>query len=265
MLRSVYEARAERILILRRIGFDFREMALLLNMNLSAVVSTWQRYRGIGRFNFHRGEDGTLSSEHRLARLVYVRTFIGWTASDWQNVLFTGVFHFYLSERFQQHLGQPDRASRGNSVMVWGGIFHSGRTALVRMVPPGFNAQRYVDDILQTHVLPIRTTIGEAFTLMQSHAAWSEAQTTSTFLRASNINVLPHPSQSPDLNAIVDVWDTIGNHLRNLSNQPANRDNLFETLNEIWEALPQDMIQNCINMPERLAEVMANGGRYRNQ
>lgn len=145
--------------------------------------------------------------------------------------------------------------------MVWGGISLTSRTKLVFIPPPGLSAQRYVDEILRPHVLLVRRRVGRAFSLMQDNATCHNARLTRTFLQENNIDVLPHPARSPDLNPIEHVWDMLGRRLRDLPNQSTNLANLFDRLREIWDALPQEMIQQCINMPQRLTEVIRNRGR----
>ena len=46
--------------------------------------------------------------------------------------------------------------------MVWAGIHHGGRTALLR-VNEALNAKIYRDEILQHHVVPIINDIGGIF------------------------------------------------------------------------------------------------------
>ena len=50
----------------------------------------------------------------------------------------------------------------GGSVMVWAGIHHDGRTALVR-VNGALSAQIYQDEILQHHVVPLINVTGGIF------------------------------------------------------------------------------------------------------
>lgn len=214
-----------------------------------------------------------LTPDHRRARLTYARTYGTWTNRQWRNVLFTDESRYCLygndrrrrvwrrrGERFTQRFMQENRAFGGGSVMVWGGISINGRTELVLVPPPGLNAQRYVDEILRPHVLPVRRRVGRAFSLMQDNATCHNARLTTAFLQRRNIEVLPHPPRSPDLNPIEHVWDILGRRLRDLPNQPANLADLFQRLREIWNALPQEQIRNCINMQDRLAEVVRNRG-----
>jgi len=68
---------------------------------------------------------------------------------------------------------------------------------------------------------------------------------------AVNIQLLPHPSNSPDLNPIEHIWDMIGRRLRNLERPPANLQELERALHEIWHEIPQNSIRTCINIQER--------------
>ena len=52
---------------------------------------------------------------------------------------------------------KPDRL--GGSVMVWAGIHHDGRTALVR-VNGALSDQIYQDEILQHHIIPLINVTG---------------------------------------------------------------------------------------------------------
>jgi len=62
------------------------------------------------------------------------------------------------------------RGFNGGSIMVWGGITLNHRTYLVILPAPGMTAVRYVEEILQPHVLPMSRRIGRNFILMQDNA-----------------------------------------------------------------------------------------------
>jgi len=47
----------------------------------------------------------------------------------------------------------------GGSIIVWAGIMAEGRTDLVLIPPLGLNAQRYIDEILNPHVVPFRLRV----------------------------------------------------------------------------------------------------------
>jgi len=102
-------------------------------------------------------------------------------------------------ERFEANHVDPTRAFGGGSVMVWGGISMNHRTDLVILQPPGFTAVRYINEVLRPCVIPMRRRIGHDFILMQDNAFPHVARVTREYLAVNNIQLLPHPSNSPDL------------------------------------------------------------------
>lgn len=174
-----------------------------------------------------------LKNQHRRARLAYTRRYGEWRQRQWGRVWFTDESRFSLcgndgrlriwrrrGERYEQNLFEPTRSHNGGSIMVWGGISINGRTDLVVVPPPGMNAQRYIDEILRPHVLPLRERHGGRFILMQDNARPHTARVTQNFLLENDITLSNHPSMSPDLNPIEHVWDMGGTRLRSCPVQP---------------------------------------------
>lgn len=128
------------------------------------------------------------------------------------------------------------------------------------VLPPGLTARRYIDESLEPYVLPMSRRIGPNFIFMQDNAPSHSARITQAYIREHHLEILPHPSNSPDLNPIEHVWDMMGRRLRSRQRQPSNLEELGLALNEIWHEIPQDMIRVCINMPARLAEVIRRRG-----
>jgi len=83
--------------------------------------------------------------------------------------------------------------------MVWGGIIGNRKTDLVVV-------QRYVADVLNAHDLPFIRQHGPGVTLMQDNARPYVVRITTQFLQQNNVNVMPWPTVSPDLNPI--SWAT---------------------------------------------------------
>lgn len=226
-----------------------------------------RRLREHGLRSRTRAQVPELSAVHRRARLRYARIYQHWTLREWNNVFFTDESRFCLfnsdrrirtwrrrGHRFRQNNVEPVRAFGGGSIMVWGGISIRGRTNLVTVPPPGMTAVRSIAETLRPHVILMRRQMGRNFILMQDNARPHTARIVVNFLEDNNIEMLP--PMSPDLNPIEHVWDMMGRALRNLERQPNNLEQLETALHLIWAQIPQTTIRACINIRERIEEVI---------
>ena len=145
--------------------------------------------------------------------------------------------------------------------MVWGGITWAGKTDLV-IVRGRLNGNRYVNDILQHHLVPYLAAHPN-LTFQQDIAPAHAAQVTTNFLNNNNIQTLrPWPADSPDLNLIEPLWDQLERRMRDRPNQPQTVAELENALIEEWNNIPQRNIQNQFNSMRRrlLAVIDARGG-----
>ena len=108
-----------------------------------------------------------LSRQHRRNRLAYAQAHRRWNRRRWGRVLFSDECRFKLyrcdgrvrvwrrrNERYNQDCVQEKAPFFGGSVMMWAGITRSRRTPLVHIPPPGMNAQRYVVEVVEAHIVP---------------------------------------------------------------------------------------------------------------
>ena len=165
------------------------------------------------------------TARHRAARLQWAQRHFRWGRQQWARVLFSDESKFNLShhdvqirvfrrrgECFADNcLIERDRFG-GGSVMVWGGIMGKRKTNLI-VVQGNLNAQGYINQILQPEAAPFLQRYGPAI-LMHDNARPHVAMICRQFLNRNNVNVLPWPAVSPDLNPIEHIWDYLGRKVR---------------------------------------------------
>jgi transposase len=128
--------------------------------------------------------------------------------------------------------------------MMWAAISHTGKTALVH-IPGNLTAQRYCDQILHLHVLPLMQQNGARF--QHDNARPHTARITTALLTNSKVAVLPWPSKSPDLNPIEHLWDDLDRRVRQRQPQPQSLQQLVNALQDEWNNIPQQAIRTLIS------------------
>ena len=216
-----------------------------------------------------------LRRQHRRQRLRWCTNVRVWNLRNWRRVWFSDESRFLLqrrdgrqrvyrrdNERFAPNcVRQVDRFG-GGSVMVWGAMSYNHRSDLV-IIRGNLTAQRYINDVLQPHLLPIINHQRELF--QHDNARPHTARATAAFLQNSNVNILPWPSRSPDINPIEHLWDQLDRRVRGRNPQPHTLVELAAALQEEWRAIPQDRIRRLFrSVPRRcLAVIRARGAHTR--
>ena len=205
-----------------------------------------------------------LTVRHRAARLQWAKRHFRWGRQQWPRVLFSDEPRFNLShhdgrirvfrrrgERFADNcLIERDRFG-GGSVMVWDGIMGRRKTNLI-VVQGNLNAQGYINQILQP----------EAAILMHDNARPYVARICRQFLNRNNVNVLPWPAVSPDMNPIEHIWDYLGRKVRARGNVH-NLSDLENALIQEWNNIPNVVIRRFVrSMRGHLAAFINSRGVF---
>ncbi|GFX35205.1 leucine--tRNA ligase, cytoplasmic [Trichonephila clavipes] len=115
-------------------------------------------------------------------------------------------------------------------------------------------AQRYVHDILQSHVLPLMQRLPGAI-FQQDNARPQTARVSSDCLRT--VNTLPWLARPPNLYPIEHICDHLGRRV----GYPTSLNELEAWLQQIWNEMFQDIIQNLYaSMPDRIASCIRARG-----
>ena len=194
-----------------------------------------------------------LTARHRAARLQWARRHFLWGRQQWARVLFSDESRLNLShhdgrirvfrrrgERFADNcLIERDRFG-GGSVRVWGG---RRKTNLI-VVQGNLNAQGYINQILQPEAVPFLQRHGPAV-LMHDNARPHVARICRQFLNRNNVNVLPWPAVSSDMNPIEHIWDYLGRKVRARGNVH-NLMDLENALIQEWKNIPKVVIRRYV-------------------
>ena len=145
-------------------------------------------------------------------------------------------------------------------VMVWGAIGYGRRSPLI-FIRGNMTAARYIDDVLEPGLLPYIEELQNAL-FQQDNALLHIAHRTMQFLEDADVDILPWPPRSPDLNPIEHVWDMMGRRLTSLQNPPQTLARLQQEIQAAWNELPQADIDHLILlMPRRVYECIQHQGR----
>ena len=123
------------------------------------------------------------------------------------------------------------------------------------VVQGNLNAQGYINQILQPVAVPFLQRHGPAI-LMHDNARPHVAR------NRNNVNVLPWPAVSPDMNPIENIWGYLGRKVRARGNVHNLRD-LENALIQEWNNIPNVVIRRYVrSMRGRLAACINSRGGH---
>ncbi|GFS99362.1 transposable element Tc1 transposase [Trichonephila clavipes] len=83
--------------------------------------------------------------------------------------------------------------------MVWAGIMINGRTRLHVVANGTMTGQRYIDEVLLSHVRLFRGAVGDKFVFMDDNATYHRTLAVQDCLDSEGIKCLVWPARSPDV------------------------------------------------------------------
>lgn len=223
-------------------------------------------------YSFRPAKKPLLTMKHRKARLQFARNHLNWETSRWKTVLFSDESKFNLigsdgMKRVRRPIGErldikycrKTVKHGGGSLMVWG-CFSAQGVGLLHLINGIMDGIMY-RDIMQNVMLPYAE---EDMTLIWRFQQDNDPKHTCKIVKKwfldNKIEVLPWPSNSPDLNPIENLWEIVDRRVRSMG-KITNTNDLFVALRRTWNEIPQSTINNLIeSMPRRCAAVLKNRG-----
>ena len=151
--------------------------------------------------------------------------------------------------------------------MLWGAISYGRKYPLVKvdLSEGSLTGDRYRDEILRPHlakhVAGLRRYGQRHVKVVEDGASVHWRKSTLTARRELRVNNLDHPPYSPDLNPIENMWAVLKRRLRQRSRIPTSEDEIWEAVQEEWEAIPIGTVNKLVEgMPKRVEALQRNRG-----
>lgn len=216
-----------------------------------------------------------LTEEHKQARVIFAANHILEGNDFWERVVFTDEkifkstsdrrkFLVYRPEnsRFDPQYTHTIKNSGRFSLNMWGWFSARGLGVFWR-IDGRFNSEKYID-ILNDVMLPSVALLHEEnFIYQQDNCPVHTANVVETWFRDRNIQVLPWPSNSPDINPIENIWGRLVKIIYQRNWRPRNAEELSEAIERALDILSEEehYFQNLsYSMPRRLQLVLDNNG-----
>jgi len=211
-----------------------------------------------------------VSPQNRAIRVQWCRDRINWTREQWRKVVYSDespfVFRYNRRIRCYRRVGEKYNAEcmqgsvkHDSKIMVWGCFAAHGVGDLFRI--RGIMVKEAYRLILIRHMRRSATRLfpdGD-FIYQQDNDPKHTAHVVRNYLANARINVLPWPSQSPDLNPIENLWSILDERCKH--RRPQSEEELFEILQTGWNELSAETLSGLVDsMPRRCAEVIASRG-----
>jgi transposase len=121
--------------------------------------------------------------------------------------------------------------------------------------------EKYIK-LLQDTLIPELQAAGRPMTFMQDNAPCHTANVVKAFMAQNDIEVLPWPPQSPDMNPIENLWAIIKQKRQKKYGLPKTKAELIEQIFDIWDNIEQKMVENLANSAnKRINKVLKMKGK----
>jgi transposase len=214
-------------------------------------------------------------------RLLWARDHRTWGEEDWKRVIWTDESSVEIGKDSragwvwrrpgERYLGKcltPTFKSGRQSLMIWGSMAHGKLGPLVRMQKDERTGEDYVRLVLAGPLWDFYSDLTEErgqVAVMEDGAPVHRARVATNFRTTHQVQVFPHPPQSPDINPIEHVWHKLKTRINSHPVIPKNLEEMWVVIQEEWAKIDLEFINGLVkSMPDRVEAVRkAKGGPTR--
>ena len=218
-----------------------------------------------------------LLPRHIKARLEFAQHHEHWTVDDWKQVVWSDetkinclgcdgrewVWKKPGTTLTAQHVKGTVKFG-GGSILLWGCMMARG-TGYATHINGHMDAELYtriLDDELLQSLEHFRLDKNEII-YQQDNDPKHTSNAAKQWFQNNNIEVLPWPAQSPDLNPIEHLWQHLKQQLAAYETEPISIHQLWERIEAEWDKISPQVCMGLVeSMPRRVLAVLKAKGGY---
>lgn len=219
-----------------------------------------------------------LTKDQIAARYKFAKDHVKWSMEQWKNVMFSdecsisrlgqsGRQWYYSNDehrlRHQHHFKQKKQGG-GGKIMIWGCVAYFGVGDMC-WVEGNMNAE-YYEQVLRKYVIASRRWYKmdpTTFMFQHDNARIHTTTNVNDFLSKAGIDVMEWPPNSPDINPIERIWARIKQLLFLSRTRPANLQELFDRVEDIWASMSVKFIRKLYKeLPARMEDLVRTKGLH---
>jgi len=240
---------------------------------LAMSLRSIQRYlKKVGRFCYKPTKSPTWTKKQCRVRKQWCKQYKHWTSTEWSKVIFSDECYIDFYPR-----GRPSYVRRGKGekitqkhcvphrpflrrLLVWGCITSTGVGPL-EVLEGTMTAKKYIN-VLEKHVTPFK----DLFSFFQEdNAPCHKCRLVETYKDDNDVECLPWPPYSPDINVIENVWSVLKRKVN--ERRFFNFSELKHAVKALWDQ-DEEIKQTCISafssLPKRLDACLKSKGGFIN-
>lgn len=247
--------------------------SLIRSLNLSVSKSTVVRALNNSEiFKYKKRSCAPkLSEDHKNARVQFSKKMLR-AHQNWHRIVFTDEkkfnldgpdgWQYYWHDLRKEPESFYSRVQGGGSVMIWAGVSRAGKTE-ISVLEGRQNSEKYIKT-LHDYMLPMLEANREQNLILQQDGATIHTSgKTMQWITSQNIEVLPWPAKSPDLNIIENVWGMLARSVYLGGKQYNTVNELKNAIVRSWSQIDQNYINKLVDgMTDRCIDVLSHHGAH---